>query len=155
MASETNAAYRAGIARDIAQLRRRILFLHPDLQFDRLLCVQRGIPYHHDPHEVDQYVGRYSRPGPGLIALDDWKTVPRKTELLNGKLPKGTVLNPDLHWNADRVLFAFCDHEAKPPADLAASTMGGSSMEEITYNTRESAAFSATRSSTASGWIKT
>ena len=120
LASETNAAYRAGIARDIAQLRRRILFLHPDLQFDRLLCVQRGIPYHHDPHEVDQYVGRYSRPGPGLIALDDWKTVPRKTELLKGKLPKGTVLNPDLHWNADRVLFAFCDHEAKPPADAQA-----------------------------------
>ena len=54
LAGETNAAYRAGIAREIAQLRRRILFLHPDLQFDRLLCAQRGIPYHHDPHEVDQ-----------------------------------------------------------------------------------------------------
>ena len=42
LASETNVAYRAGIVREIAQLRRRILFLHPDLQFDRLLCAQRG-----------------------------------------------------------------------------------------------------------------
>ena len=117
LAGETNAAYRAGIGREIAKLRRRILFLHPDLQFDRLLCVQRGIPYHHDPHEVDQYVGRYSRPGPGLVALDNWRAIPKKTELLKGKMPKGTTLNPDLHWDADRVLFAFCDHEAKPPAD--------------------------------------
>ncbi len=120
LAGATNAGHRAGIGREIAKLRRRILFLHPDLQFERLLCVQRGIPYHLDPHMVDQYVGRYSRPGPGLVALDDWKTLPRKTELLKGRLPKGTVLNPDLHWDADRVLFAFCDHEAKPPADAKA-----------------------------------
>ena len=120
LAGETNAGYRAGIVREIAKLRRRILFLHPDLQFEKLLCVQRGIPYHHDPHEVDQYVGRYSRPGPGLVMLTDWKTVPRKTELLKGKMPKGTVINPDLHWDADRILFAFCDHEAKPPADAKA-----------------------------------
>ena len=72
LAGETNAAFRAGIGREIARLRRRILFLHPDLQFDRILCVQRGIPYHHDPHEVDQYVGRYSRPGPGLVVLENW-----------------------------------------------------------------------------------
>ena len=120
LAGETNASYRASIVREIAKLRRRILFLHPDLQFDRLLCVQRGIPYHHDPHEVDQYVGRYSRPGPGLVALDDWRGNPKKTVLLKGRLPKGTVLNPDLHWDADRVLFAFCDHEAPPPADAKA-----------------------------------
>ena len=112
-----NPAYRAGVAREIARLRRRILFLHPDLQFDRLLAVRRGIPYHYDPHEVDQYVGRYSRPGPGLVAIDNWRNVPLKRVILEGKLPEGTVLNPDLHWNADRVLFAFCDHTAKPKAD--------------------------------------
>ena len=115
-ASNAPAAYRSGIERSIRALRRRILFLHPDLQFTKLLAVQRGIPYTYDLHMVDQYVGRFSRPGPGLIVLEDWKGVPRKKVLLDGKLPEGTVINPDLHWDGTRILFAFCDHTAKPPA---------------------------------------
>ena len=118
LASASNAptAYRDGIGRAIRDLRRRILFLHPDLQFDKLIAVQRGLPYTWDLHMVDQYVGRFSRPGPGLVVLENWKGVPRKKVLLAGKLPEGTVINPDLHWDADRLLFAFCDHTAKPPA---------------------------------------
>ena len=114
-ASNAPAAWRGGIERAIRDLRRRILFLHPDLQFDKLIAVQRGIPYTWDLHMVDQYVGRLSRPGPGLVVLENWRGVPRKKVLLAGKLPEGTVINPDLHWDADRLLFAFCDHTAKPP----------------------------------------
>ena len=120
LAGETLPGYRAGIIREIRRLRRRILFLHPDLQFDKLLAAQRGLPYTWDLHMVDQYLGRFSRPGPGLVVLENWKDVPRKTVLLKGKLPTGTVLNPDLHWDADRIIFAFCDHTAKPPADAKA-----------------------------------
>ena len=120
LAGEKLPGYRAGIIREIRKLRRRILFLHPDLQFDKLLAVQRGLPYTWDLHMVDQYLGRFSRPGPGLVVLENWKGVPRKTALLKGKLPTGTVLNPDLHWDADRIIFAFCDHTAKPPADAKA-----------------------------------
>lgn len=131
--AKDNPAYRAGIVREIARLRRRILFLHPALQFDRLLAVQRGIPYHHDPHEVDQYVGRYSRPGPGLVTIENWRDVPRKRVILEGKLPEGTSWNPDLHWNADRVLFAFCDHTAKPTMDGVALKIHA----DVTKNFRE------------------
>ena len=120
LAGETLPGYRAGIIREIRRLRRRILFLHPDLQFDKLLAVQRGLPYTWDLHMVDQYLGRFSRPGPGLVVLENWKDVPRKTVLLKDKLPTGTVFNPDLHWDADRIIFAFCDHTAKPPADAKA-----------------------------------
>lgn len=120
LAGVKQPGYRAGIEREIRRLRRRILFLHPDLQFTKLLAVQRGLPYTWDLHMVDQYVGRFSRPGPGLIVLENWKTVPKKTVLLKDKLPTGTVLNPDLHWDADRILFSFCDHTAKPPADAKA-----------------------------------
>lgn len=118
LASASNApsAYREGIACAIRDLRRRILFLHPDLQFDKIIAVQRGIPYTWDLHMVDQYLGRFSRPGPGLVVLENWKGTPRKRLLLPGKLPAGTVLNPDLHWDGDRLLFAFCDHTARPPA---------------------------------------
>jgi len=115
-----NDRVRRVVAKGIRQLRRRILFSHPDLAFDRLLAVQRGLPYSRENHMVDQYVGRWSRPGPGLVVIENWKDAPRKRSLLGDKLPVGTVLNPDLHWDADRLVFAFCDHTAKPPADAEA-----------------------------------
>ena len=109
------AVARAALEKEIRALRRKILFSHPALAFNRLLASQRGIPYTVAPHMVDQYTGRCSRPGPGLVVIEDWKGTPHKIEPLKGKLPLGTVLNPDLHWDADRVIFAFCDHTAKRP----------------------------------------
>lgn len=112
-----NPAMRGVVEKELLRLRRRILFKHPDLQFDRLLAVQRKIPYTRENHMVDQYLGRWSRPGPGLVSIENWRTAPKAKPLLEGKLPKGVVMNPDLHWDGDRLLFAFCDHTAKPPAD--------------------------------------
>jgi len=108
-----DAAGRAALEGEIRALRRQILFSHPDLAFDRLLASQRGLPYSHATHMVDQYLGCYSHAGPGLVVLENWKTAPKKVEILKGKMPEGTVLNPDLHWDGDRVLFAFCDHTAQ------------------------------------------
>ncbi|MDA3923708.1 MAG: hypothetical protein PF904_03305 [Kiritimatiellae bacterium] len=107
---------RKKLEQDIRQLRRKILFSHPDLNFEKMIATQRGIPYGYAPHMVDQYVGRFSRPGPGLVVISNWKSKPHKTEPLKGKMPHGTVLNPDLHWDGNRVLFSFCDHSAPPPA---------------------------------------
>ena len=103
--------------RAIMSVRRRILFQHPDLQFKDLLAVQRGFPFAEEPGMTDQYMGRWSRPGPGLVAIRNWKSVPRKKVLLEGKLPTGCTLNPCLHWDADKVIFAFNDHERPAPAD--------------------------------------
>jgi len=111
---------RAMIEQIVRKLRRRILFAHPDLQFDRLLGVQREAPYSRYSHMVDQYLGRFSQSGPGLIAIANWRTHPEKKLLLAGKLPEGCVLNPDLNWEADRIIFAFCDHTRQPEADIAA-----------------------------------
>jgi len=106
-----DAGARAALEVEVRALRRKILFSHPDLAFDRLLACQRNLPYSHATHMVDQYLGRYSRAGgAGLIVIEDWKNTPKKREILCGKLPSGTTLNPDLHGDADRVLFAFCDH---------------------------------------------
>lgn len=108
---------RATVEKSVRALRRRILFLHPDLAFERLLAVQRGVPYSTYMHQNDQYLGRFSNAGPGLVVIDDWKGKPKKREILKGRLPTGTVLNPDLHWDATRVIFAFCDHTRPAPAD--------------------------------------
>ncbi|HYW79451.1 MAG TPA: hypothetical protein VE890_07720, partial [Thermoguttaceae bacterium] len=63
----------------------------------------------------DQHLGRHSRLGKGLTILSDWKSDhPRVTAPLQGKLPEGAIRNPDLHFDAEKVVFAFCDHTVEP-----------------------------------------
>ena len=93
---------------DIRRLRRRIALSHPLLAFDDLLLVKRPPPLY--SHMVDQYEGRHSRPGDGLVILSNWREAPQPKVLLEGKLPTGSVLHPDLSFDGGRVLFGFCDH---------------------------------------------
>lgn len=103
---------------EVRAVRRKILFMHPDLQFDKLLVCQRGVPYNEiDPHMVDQYLGRYAVPGPGLVILENWKDSPKKVQPLKDKLPRGTILNPNLHWDGLHVVFAYCAADPAPDAD--------------------------------------
>lgn len=104
---------RAELCESVRQLRRQILFSHPLLDFDRLLVNKCPPPAY--SHQSRQYLGRYSRPGPGLAVLDNWKDNPRETPLLAGNLPPGTVMHPDLSFDARRVAFAFCDHTPADP----------------------------------------
>jgi hypothetical protein len=93
-------------------LRRRIILSHPLLDFDRLLINKRPPPGY--SHMCDQYLGRHSRPGPGIVVLDDWKSdTPKETVLLEGRLHEGTVMHPELSYDAERLLFAYCSHEPK------------------------------------------
>jgi len=97
-------------------LRRRIILSHPLLDFDRLLINKRPPPLVGvASHMCDQLLGRWSVPGPGLCVLDWWKEQPRCRELLAGKLPTGCVMHPDLSFDAERVIFAFCDHTVPGP----------------------------------------
>ena len=89
-------------------LRRRIILSHPLLDFDELLICKRPPPRF--SHQCDQYLGRHSGEGDGLVVLENWKDKPKETVLLKGQLPKGSVLHPDLSFDAKRVLFSFCDH---------------------------------------------
>ncbi len=93
---------------EVMALRRRIILSHPALNFDRLLINKRSrrIP----GHMCDQYLGRHSQPGQGLVVLESWKDNPRAVPLLEGKLPPGAVMHPDLSFDAKRAIFAFCDH---------------------------------------------
>ena len=96
------------------KLRRKIIFSHPLLDFDRLLINKR--PPAAFPHQSDQYLGRHSGIGAGLVVLDNWKSEkPSETVLLDGQLPPGSVLHPDLSFDGRKLLFSYCDHtETKP-----------------------------------------
>lgn len=90
-------------------LRRRIIFSHPLLDFSDLLINKQ--PPTGFSHQCDQYLGRHSRPGPGLVVLRNWKSAsPEPIELLKDKLPVGSVAHPDLSYDAKKILFSYCDH---------------------------------------------
>jgi hypothetical protein len=44
------------------------------------------------------------------MVIDHWRDQPVARPLLAGKLPEGSVLNPNLSYDGQRVVFAFCDH---------------------------------------------
>lgn len=106
-AAEPNADRRS-LWRDARWLRRKALLARPELSFEQLLINER--PPTTYSHMDDQYLGRHSRPGPGLCLLDDWRTNPQRTVLLADKLPVGSTLHPELSYDGRKVIFSFCDH---------------------------------------------
>jgi len=107
-AARANAEALQAVTKELAALRRKIILSHPALDFDQMLVTQNPPPGY--SHNCDQYLGRHSRPGPGLTVLDNWKTDPRPTVLLADKLPAGATWKPKLSWDAKRIVFTFCDH---------------------------------------------
>lgn len=93
---------------ELRDLRRRIIFSHPLLDFDNLLINKRLVPGF--SHQSDQYLGRYSGAGDGLVILRNWKGQPTEDILLRNQLPTGSVLHPDLSFDGSKVLFSYCDH---------------------------------------------
>ncbi len=91
------------------ELRRQIILSHPLLDFPALLINKRTA--HLPEHMCDQYLGRHSQAAPGLVKIEDWKNHPKETVLLEGKLPRGAVIQPSLSYDGGRVVFAFADHE--------------------------------------------
>ena len=121
------------------RLRRKILLSHPALDFEKIL-VNRNCPPLYS-HNGDQHLGRHSRVGKGLTILTDWKTADVKVKpvLAEGKLPPGSVRNPDLHYDAERVAFAFCDH-SRPGQKryfLYEAALDGSWVRQLTGTKRD------------------
>ena len=112
-AAQSAGSFPKSLYDETRKLRRRIILAHPLLGFDRLLINKRPPPKFN--HQSDQYLGRYSGVGDGLVVLDSWKETPRETVLLAGKLPPGSVLHPDLSFSAARILFSYCDHSPSEP----------------------------------------
>ena len=130
-----DATQRKALWDQFRQLRRRILLSHPALGFDRILINKRTsqIP----GHMCDQYLGRHSRPSPGLAILSNWKDEPKVELLLEGKLPPGATMHPDLSYDARRVAFGFCDHSGQRDSKqrsyfLYEATIDGKAVRQIT-----------------------
>ena len=127
-------------ADSLASLRRKILFSHPAANFKDLLVDVRHIPLYY--HNVDQYIGKNSRVGQGLVVLENWKSAaPTERWLTRDKLPPGGTQHPDLSYDGKRVLFGFCDHTEKNPDrrrfQIYEAAVDGSSVRQVTGTAKD------------------
>ena len=90
--------------RDVHLLRRQIAFANPLANVGPLLFVKR-VPSGFS-HQLTQYAGRHARAGGGVFVLD----APGRSMATRriDSLPTGSFLHPDVSWDGQRVLFAFC-----------------------------------------------
>ena len=115
---------------------RTMALANPLLDFDSILLV-KSVPTRF-PHQSDQFMGWWSRPGGGIFVLEKFKgdtsnsgasglppgqrsdagiglvPVPRLRCLTSGWAP-GTFLRPDLSYDGKRILFAYCKFYAHVP----------------------------------------
>jgi hypothetical protein len=136
-ASATDSAWK-DLYLQTKQLRRDIILSHPKLNFEKILInVNPPTKY---SHNGDQHLGRHSRVGNGLTILTDWKNDNVKAKaILEGKLPEGAVRNPDLHYDAEKVAFAFCDHtrQGQKRYFLYEAAIDGSWVRQLTGTKRD------------------
>ncbi len=117
--------------RQVLELRRRIAFSNPLLDFDRILFIKRQFlpatatwgPDMLGNHMCDQYFGFHAIRGGGLYVLEaPWAKEPTVRSILtdsvvlNGrwkgrKLAPGGFLSPDLSFDGRTVLFAYTEAE--------------------------------------------
>ncbi|MBI3985914.1 MAG: SUMF1/EgtB/PvdO family nonheme iron enzyme [Lentisphaerae bacterium] len=120
---------------EIRWARRLLLLSDPRLAFDRLLIVKRGPP-RFISNMCDQYLGRFSVAGDGLVVLDRWRETPEPRVLFPGQGGRGAVLNPDLSFDGRRALFAFCDHAVTNSEDrryfIYEAELDGSGARQVT-----------------------
>ena len=116
---------------DVSRLRRRTILSHPALGFEKLL-INKHAPGAYS-HNCDQYLGRHSRVGDGLVVLTNWKSRPRAKRLLADRLPTGDTAHPMLSFDARRVIFGFCDHTKKDKRFfIHEAATDGSSVRQLT-----------------------
>jgi|GEM_PF-114446 len=127
----------------VRRLRREMILAHPLLNFDRLLINKRPPPTFN--HQTDQYIARHNHVGDGPIILDNWKSLagtPRETVLLRGKLLPGTVIHPDLSFDAKKIIFSYCDQTTDPRPEHRRSFLweiglDGTGLRQITGTLRD------------------
>lgn len=97
---------------EVHRLRRQIALANPLFQLPSLLFVK------HVPsvmsHQLTQMYGYCARPGGGLFALTEPGVSMRTRELTPASLPPGNFMTPELSFDAQRVLFAYCPVREAP-----------------------------------------
>ncbi len=87
---------------------RALALSNPLLDFDSLVFVKRAPGLF--PHLSDQNYGWWSRPGGGVFVLKGLKSDAPVTVPVTGTFAPGSFLQPELSFDGNRVLYAYCKH---------------------------------------------
>ena len=104
----------AGEARwlEIHRLRRQLVLANPLFKFSSLLFVK------HVPsvmsHQLTQMYGYCARPGGGVFVLAEPGVSMRTRDITPATLPPGNFMTPELSYDAQKVLFAYCPVKEAP-----------------------------------------
>lgn len=109
-AGDTSEARWENLWRRVHQVRRQIAFENPLANFGPLVFAKQ-VPSNFS-HQLTQYYGMCARPGGGIFRLD----APGKSMQARplGELPMGSYQHPEVSWDGQRILFAFCKTDAVP-----------------------------------------
>ncbi len=88
-------------------LKRKIAFSNPLTQFGKMLFVKR-YPSSYS-HMVMQYFGWRARKGGGIFILDEPGKSLKCRDLFEGALSEGSVLEPRLSYDAQKLVFSYVD----------------------------------------------
>jgi hypothetical protein len=92
--------------------RRRMVFRNPLADTGPVLFVKQ-VPSSFS-HQLTQYYGRYARPGGGVFVLDTPGESLSCRQLAEDCLPEGSYQHPEVSYDGQRVLFAYCQAESSP-----------------------------------------
>ena len=113
-------------------LRRRVALANPLAQCGPLLFAKQ-VPGAFS-HQLTQYYGRHARPGGGLFVLDAPGASMACRCLAPDALPEGSYMQPEVSYDGQRILFAYCASQERTSqyyhlCDMAAD---GSQLRQLT-----------------------
>jgi len=116
----------------VRDIKRRIMFANPVVDFDRVLFVDIPFPQGSEwPHETRHRLGYMAVPGGRLLVLDGLSPAGHLTKLMPVEPLHGTFWRPDLSFDTQRVLFSF--HPANEKAfHLYEINVDGTGLRQIT-----------------------
>ncbi len=108
----------------VRAFKRAIALSNPLLGDTPLIVCQRKPPAY--SHLVGQYFGWRQRPGGGLFVLDHPGYSVTLRDVLQGRLPAGNILEPQLSYDGKRILFSFveCSDQTPAPESLPVNEEG-------------------------------
>ncbi|MCU0959809.1 MAG: hypothetical protein MUF48_06860, partial [Pirellulaceae bacterium] len=95
----------------VHRLRREIVLRNPLVDTGPLVFAKQ-VPSCFS-HQLTQYYGMCARPGGGIFVLES-PGRSMQTRPLTAGMPSGSCQHPDVSWDGQRVLFAYCEVPAAP-----------------------------------------
>ena len=98
----------------IREIKRRIMFKNPVVDFSKLVFVDMPFPAGHErDHETKHRLGYMAVPGARLQILDGLSPAGELKQLMPQKPLHGAFWRPDVSWDGKKILFCYQPHNEK------------------------------------------